>query len=125
MRLRILFSLVIAMVFSACSNEPACSVVGSRPNGLAPGLGLHAELRALQAAGLSAEQALRAAGVNAATALALGTQVGRIARGSLADLVIVDGDPLADVDNALNVVGVIRNGRFFSTIGLIERIPED
>ncbi len=99
-------------------------VVGSKPNGLAPGIGLHAEFRALTAAGLTAEQTLRAAGVNAATALGLGLQVGRIATGSVADLVIVDGDPLADVDDALNVVGVIRNGRFFSTIGLIERLDD-
>ena len=96
-------------------------VVGSKPNGLAPGLALHAELRALQAAGLSGEQAMRAAGVNAATALGLGIQVGRIARGAVADLVIVDGDPLADVADALNVVGIVRNGRFYSTISLIEQ----
>ena len=99
-------------------------VIGSRPNGLAPGVGLHAEFRALTAAGLTAEQTLRAAGVNAATALGLGLQLGRIASGSVADLVIVDGDPLADIDDALNVVGVVRNGRFFSTIGLIERLVD-
>jgi hypothetical protein len=99
-------------------------VIGSKPNGLAPGIGLHAEFRALKAAGLTAEQTLRAAGVNAATALGLGLQVGRIASGSVADLVIVDGDPLANVDDALNVVAVVRNGRFFSTIGLIERLDE-
>ncbi len=97
-------------------------VVGSKPNGLPAGLGLHAEFRALAAAGLTPEQALRAAGVNAASALGVGLQLGRIAVGSHADLVIVDGDPLADIDDALNVVGVVRNGRFFSTIGLIDRI---
>ncbi len=97
-------------------------VLGSKPNGLPPGVGLHAEFRALAAAGLTPEQALRAAGVNAASALGLGLQLGRIAVGSVADLVIVDGDPLADIDDALNVVGVVRNGRFFSTIGLIDRL---
>ncbi len=97
-------------------------VLGSKPNGLPAGLGLHAEFRALAAAGLTPEQALRAAGVNAASALGVGLQLGRIAVGSLADLVIVDGDPLADIEDALNVVGVVRNGRFFSTIGLIDRI---
>ena len=76
----------------------------------------------LTTAGLSGEQALRAGGVNAATALGIGIQAGRIAKGSVADLVIVDGDPLADVADALNVVGVVRSGKFFSTIGLIERI---
>lgn len=103
----------------------ATVVIGSKPNGLAPGIGLHAEFRALTAAGLTPEQTLRAAGVNAAAALGLGLQIGRIATGSVADLVIVDGDPLADVDDALNVVGVVRNGRFFSTIGLIDRLSKD
>ncbi len=97
-------------------------VLGSKPNGLPPGIGLHAEFRALAAAGLTPQQALRAAGVNAASALGLGLQLGRIAVGSVADLVIVDGDPLANIDDALNVVGVVRNGRFFSTIGLIDRL---
>ena len=97
-------------------------VLGSAPNGLAPGVGLHAEFRALANAGLDAEHVLRAAGINAARALGLGLQVGRIAPGSSADLLIVDGDPLADISDTLNVVGVVRNGRFFSTIGLIERV---
>jgi imidazolonepropionase-like amidohydrolase len=99
-------------------------VLGSKPNGLPAGLGLHAEFRALTAAGLTPEQALRAAGVNAAASLGLGLQLGRIAVGSFADLVIVDGDPLADIDDALRVVAVVRNGRFFSAIGLIDRIGE-
>ena len=73
--------------------ESTTVVLGSKPNGLGPGLGLHAEFRALEAAGLTSEQVLRAAGVNAAAALGLGLQLGRIAPGSLADLVIVDGDP--------------------------------
>ena len=98
--------------------------LGSKPSGLPAGLGLHAEFRALAAAGLTPEQTLRAAGVNVAGALGLGLQLGRIAVGSFADLVIVDGDPLADIDHALRVVGVVRNGRFFSTIGLIDRIGE-
>lgn len=104
--------------------ESTTVVLGSKPNGLDPGVGLHAEFRALQAAGLTPEQALRAAGVNAAAALGLGLQLGRIATGSLADLVIVDGDPLTDIGATLNVVGVVRNGRFYSTIGLIERAPQ-
>jgi hypothetical protein len=96
-------------------------VLGSRPNGLPPGIALHAEFRALSQAGLNQENVLRTAGINAAAALGLGLQAGRIAPGASADLVLVDGDPLADVTDALKIVGIIRNGRFFSTIGLIER----
>lgn len=97
-------------------------VLGSAPNGLAPGVGLHAELRALAAAGLDTEHVLRTAGINAAAALGLGLQLGRIAPSASADIVLVDGDPLANIDATLKVVGVVRNGRFFSTIGLIERV---
>ena len=96
-------------------------VLGSKPNGLPPGIALHAELRALAEAGLNQEHALRTTGINAAKALGLGLQAGRIAPGSSADLVLVDGDPLNNIADTLKVIGVVRNGRFFSTIGLLER----
>ena len=96
-------------------------VLGSRPNGLPAGIALHAELRALVAATLRPDQALRAAGVNSAAALGVDPTLGRIATGAVADLVFVDGDPLADIDTALNVLAVVRNGRFFSVAGLIDR----
>ena len=101
--------------------QSSAIIAGSEPNGFAPGIALHAELRALHEAGLKQEFVLRSAGITAAAALGLGLQAGRIAPGSAADLVLVDGDPLSDIDDTLKVVGVVRNGRFFSTIGLIER----
>ncbi len=94
--------------------------LGSKPGGLPPGIGLHAELRALSAAGLTPRQALVAAGPNAAAALGLNLEIGRVAVGAAADLILVDGDPLSNVDDAIRVVGVVRNGRFFSTVGLID-----
>lgn len=96
-------------------------VLGSRPNELPAGIALHAEFRALIASGLTEEQALKAAGVNAAAALGLSLKVGRIAPGATADLVIVDGDPLARIADTLKIVGVVRNGRFYSVSGLIDR----
>ncbi len=96
-------------------------VLGSEPNGLPPGIALHAEFLALAESGLIAEQALRTAGVNAAAALGVNLQIGRIAPGASADLVLVDGDPLKDINDAQNIVGIVRNGRFYSAIGLIER----
>lgn len=96
-------------------------VLGTAPNGLAPGLGVHAELYALEAAGLKPEQALRAAGVNAAATLGVDPTLGRIAAGAVADLIFIDGDPLSDLADALKVVAVVRNGRFFSVAGLVER----
>ena len=96
-------------------------VLGSRPNGLPPGIALHAEFRGLIEAGLNAEQALKAAGVNAADALGLGLRLGRIATGASADLLLVDGDPLANIGDAMKIIAVVRNGRFFSVSGLLDR----
>jgi imidazolonepropionase-like amidohydrolase len=96
-------------------------VVGSRPDGLPAGLALHAELRALAAAGLNGDQVLWAVGRTAAEALGLDGQIGRIAEGSLADLVLVTGDPRKCVADALNIVAVVRNGRFYSLVSLLER----
>lgn len=96
-------------------------IVGSKPNGMPPGLALHAELRALAASGLSGEQILHAAGRNAAIVLGLENQVGTITPGALADLVLVNGDPLEKVNDALNIVAVVRNGRLFSLVNLLER----
>jgi hypothetical protein len=96
-------------------------VVGSKPNRMAPGIGLHAELLALTEAGLSGEQALHAAGRNAARALGLEFQLGTLTPGAVADLVLVRGDPLTRISDSLNVVAVVRNGRFFSMISLLER----
>lgn len=95
-------------------------VVGSRPNALAPGLGLHAELQALASAGLSGDVLLRAVGANAADALGY-QELGRIRPGAIADLVLVAGDPREQILDALNIVAVVRNGRFFSLVRLLEQ----
>jgi hypothetical protein len=94
-------------------------VVGSKPNALPPGLALHAELQALQSAGLSGGVLLRSVGANAADALGY-RELGRIEPGSMADLVLVSGDPANQVLDALNIVAVVRNGRFFSLVRLLE-----
>ncbi len=96
-------------------------MLGSKPSGLPPGLALHAEMRALAAAGLSGDQVLRATGANPAGVLGLENQIGRIAEGALADMVLVSGDPLARVADAMNIVAVVRNGRFYSLVSLLER----
>ena len=96
-------------------------VLGSASNGLPPGIGVHAELYALEAAGLRPEQALRTTGVNAAAALGVDPTLGRVATGAVADLVFIDGDPLADLGDAIKIVAIVRNGRFYSVAGLVER----
>ncbi|MDH3441283.1 MAG: amidohydrolase family protein, partial [Gammaproteobacteria bacterium] len=95
-------------------------VAGSAANRIAPGAGLHAELLALRTAGLNGEQALHAAGRNAALALGVVNQIGTITPGALADLVLLSGDPLTNTGDLLKIVAVVRNGRFFSLVRLLE-----
>ncbi len=74
------------------------------------GLSLLAELREFRDAGLSGEAVLRAATADAADAIGAGAQLGRIAPGMLADLIIVDGDPLADPLELARLEWVLCNG---------------
>lgn len=100
-------------------------VLGSAGNELPPGIAQHAELLALVEAGLTPYHALQAATVDAALALGLGLKVGRVAPGASADLILVDGDPLSDIRDVQRIVGVVRNGQFFSTGRLIELAAAD
>ncbi|GHB67020.1 amidohydrolase family protein [Persicitalea jodogahamensis] len=75
-----------------------------------PGLSYHAELQSWVAAGLSPFETLRSATSWAAEEVGVGKDVGTVEAGKLADLVIVDGDPLQHIQDMLNVKTVIRNG---------------
>lgn len=77
------------------------------------GAGLHAELRLYARAGLTPAQVLRTATVNAAKAAGVDHDIGTLRPGMIADLVVVDGDPLADIADADNVVMTIKNGRAY------------
>ena len=62
--------------------------------------------------GMTPEQALKTATVNAADLLGMSKDLGRVAPGYYADLVAVDGDPLADIQITLTKVkGVIKGGK--------------
>ncbi len=80
------------------------------PNpGTAHGIGLHQELWWLTEAGLTPLQALQAATAHTADVFGL-TDRGRIAKGLRADLLLVEGNPLTDIDATLNTVRVWKDG---------------
>ena len=80
-------------------------------------INLHGELMAYTMAGMSNFDALKAATVNPARALALDT--GTIEAGKLADLIVVDGDPLAHIGDAHKVKRVVANGRVYELNQLV------
>jgi len=82
---------------------------------------LHGELMAYTMAGMSAFDALKTATVNPAKALNL--NAGTIEAGKLADLIMVDGDPLADIAATARVRRVVANGRVFEVTELVSGAP--
>ena len=78
---------------------------------------VQAELIAYVAAGMTPFQALKTATVNSAQAL--GLNVGTVEVGRLADLAIVEGNPLQDIAVTYRVWQVVCNGRAMSTIALL------
>ncbi|MDH3419558.1 MAG: amidohydrolase family protein [Gammaproteobacteria bacterium] len=77
------------------------------------GLGLHAELTLLTQAGVPNDRALRLVTAEAALALGLERELGTVEAGKLADLVIIDGNPLIDMTDSLDIEAVVRGGIWF------------
>jgi imidazolonepropionase-like amidohydrolase len=78
-----------------------------------PGFSLHDELALLVRSGLTPLAALRAATYNPAEYLGALDSLGTVSEGKLADLVLLDADPLADISNTRRISAVIANGRLF------------
>jgi imidazolonepropionase-like amidohydrolase len=76
-----------------------------------PGFGLHEELAWLVQAGLSPFEVLRAATLDAARFLGMQDSLGTVAPGRLADLVLLDADPRADIRNTRRIRAVVASGR--------------
>lgn len=83
-----------------------------------PGRSLHQELRLLVSAGLTNEQALRAATINggdvAKRLIDHDTCIGQIATGCEADLVLLDANPLDDIRNSAAIAGVMVDGHYLT-----------
>jgi imidazolonepropionase-like amidohydrolase len=87
--------------------------------GVFPGAGLHRELRFLAEAGMTPAEAIRAATLDAARFLAHGgePEFGIIAEGKRADLLLVEGDPTANLTALADIRAVVKDGV------VLERIP--
>jgi imidazolonepropionase-like amidohydrolase len=80
---------------------------------VAPGFSLHDELELLVEAGLTTMQALQTATLNPARFLNKAKDMGTIEKGKVADLVLLDANPLVDIRNTTKISSVVVNGRLF------------
>ena len=74
----------------------------------------------LQMGGMSNHEALRAATLNGARALGLDGDIGSIAVGKLADVIVLDANPLESIRNSATVRYVMVNGRIFDAATLAQ-----
>ncbi len=97
--------------------------VGS--HGQLQGLGYHWELWAMASGGLSNLDALRVATILGAEGLGLDGDLGSIEPGKLADLIVLDRNPLADIRNTNTIRYVMKNGRLYEGDTLNEVWPRE
>jgi Tol biopolymer transport system component len=97
--------------------------VGLGGHGQMEGLGVHWELQALASGGLTPHEVLRAATLHGAEAIGFGQDVGSLEPGKLADLVVLDRNPLEDIRNTEAIRYVLKNGRLYEGETLAEIHP--
>jgi imidazolonepropionase-like amidohydrolase len=87
-----------------------------------PGFSAHRELRSLVDAGLTPFQALRTGTANVGVYFKTGSTTGTLAAGKRADLLLLDANPLRDIDNTWKIAGAMVNGRWLSKADIDTRL---
>ncbi|MGS2739632.1 amidohydrolase family protein [Sinomicrobium sp. M5D2P17] len=96
--------------------------VGGHGNGF-PGLGTHWEMWAFTLGGMPIHEALRAATLNGAKKMDLDTELGSIEPGKLADIVVLNSNPIEDIYNSKDVLYVIKNGFIYDSSTMTQIWP--
>lgn len=82
-------------------------------HGQLQGLGAHWELWLLQMGGMTNLEALQAATINGAEYIGMGSEIGSLEEGKLADLIVLEENPLEDIRNSESVIFTMINGRLY------------
>lgn len=104
--------------FLARFHEAGGVVIAGSDNRYVPGFALHEELRLLSEAGLGSMGALRSATADAAAAMRR-EDIGLVRRGYLADLVLLDADPIADIRGTGSIRFVFKGGMRYEPARLL------
>ena len=97
--------------------------LGVGSHGQLQGLGYHWELWLMGSGGMTAHEALRVSTALGAQAIGLQGDVGSLEVGKLADLIVLERDPLADLRNTNSLRYVMKNGRLYDASSLAELHP--
>jgi hypothetical protein len=104
--------------------ERAGGLVGVGSHGEMQGIGYHWELWMLASGGMTPMEVLRCATVNGAKIVGRPAEIGSIEAGKLADLLILDKNPLDDIHNTNTIHWVMKNGELFEGDTLNQVWPE-
>ena len=99
-------------------------LAGTDLRGPRPGFSLLEEVVLLAESGLTPLEALQAATLNPAQFFHATDSLGAVAPGKLADLVLLDANPLVDIHNILQTRAVVANGRYFDRAALEAMDPD-
>jgi Tol biopolymer transport system component len=102
----------------------AGGLVGVGSHGQLQGLGYHWEMWMLASGGMTPQEVLRCATVNGSRIVGRPQDLGSIEAGKLADLVILDKNPLEDIHNTNTIHWVMKNGELFEGDTLDQVWPE-
>ncbi|MBK6362155.1 MAG: PD40 domain-containing protein [Saprospiraceae bacterium] len=89
-------------------------------HGQIQGLGAHWELWMFQQGGMTNYEALKCATINGAKLLGMEKEIGSLKVGKLADLIVIDGNPLLDIRKSEKVIYTMINGRLYDTENMNE-----
>jgi len=97
--------------------------VGLGGHGQMQGMGVHWELWAIQSGGMPTHDALKVGTIFSAEAIGLNGDVGSLEPGKLADLIVLDKNPLLDIRNTDSITMVMKNGELFDGDTLTRQWP--
>jgi Tol biopolymer transport system component len=109
---------------AAAAIQRAGGLLGVGGHAELQGQSFHWEMWAYALGGMSTTEILRAATIDAAHIIGAPSDLGSIETGKLADLVVLNSNPLDDIRNSVDIDRVVQNGRLYDGDTLDQQWPE-